>query len=205
MILGYQTSHQPRLDSNFLQNKDDLELYCKGDEISLSNAGFYQVYRGVVQLYRVSEDQQETVVGWVTANHAFGNSLNDSARNCKAIALSDVYVRYYEPAQVKRNPRLARLLVSELAYRLLKSEQMVVIHQVRRVEDRLKALLQMLKGDLGISLNYDQSVRLTARFTHQNLADAICTTRVTITRILGEWHRNDLIEFDCDRHLIIKF
>ena len=205
MILGYQTSRKPRLDSNFLQNKDDLELYCKGDEISLSNAGFYQVYRGVVQLYRVSEDQQETVVGWVTANHAFGNSLNDSARNCKAIALSDVYVRYYEPAQVKRNPRLARLLVSELAYRLLKSEQMVVIHQVRRVEDRLKALLQMLKGDLGISLNYDQSVRLTARFTHQNLADAICTTRVTITRILGEWHRNDLIEFDCDRHLIIKF
>ncbi len=205
MILGYQTSRKPRLDSNFLQNKDDLELYCKGDEISLSNAGFYQVYRGVVQLYRVSEDQQETVVGWVTANHAFGNSLNDSGRNHKAIALSDVYLRYYEPAQVKRNPRLARLLVSELAYRLLKSEQMVVIHQVRRVEDRLKALLQMLKGDLGISLNYDQSVRLTARFTHQNLADAICTTRVTITRILGEWHRNDLIEFDCDRHLIIKF
>ena len=219
MILSHQTSFKPQLDSNFLQQKEYLELYSKGEEISLGNGRFYQVYRGVVQLNKVnpmnSEQQkaitiaaQETVVGWVTANHTFGHACNNSGRNYRAIALSDVYLRYYDLSQVKRSPRLARLLVSELSYRLLKSEQMVAINLIRRVEDRLEALLQLFKEDLGTAIGSEQNkhgVRLTARFTHQNLADAICTTRVTITRILGEWQAKNLIEFDYDRHLIIKF
>jgi len=37
------------------------------------------------------------------------------------------------------------------------------------------------------------------------LANAIGTTRVTITRLLGDFQAQGQICFDCDRHLIICF
>lgn len=46
--------------------------------------------------------------------------------------------------------------------------------------------------------------RLTIRFTHQNLADIICTTRVTVTRILGDFQTKGLVRIDRDRHIIIR-
>jgi CRP-like cAMP-binding protein len=36
------------------------------------------------------------------------------------------------------------------------------------------------------------------------LAEAIHTTRVTITRIIGSFQEQDLIYFDRDRHIVIQ-
>jgi CRP-like cAMP-binding protein len=41
------------------------------------------------------------------------------------------------------------------------------------------------------------------RLTHQMLANAIGTTRVTITRLLGDLQSQGRISFDSDRHLVI--
>ena len=205
MLSGNRTFPQSRQVSGQLRHqKEDLRLYYKGQEIPLASNNFYQVYRGVVQLYRIGSKDRETIVGWITANHAFGNNILENDQY-KAIALSDVYLRCYSSIEVVRDPNLARLLIAELSHRLVKSEQMIGINLIRRVEDRLKALLLMLKADIGYSFDNSRYVRLAVRFTHQNLADAICTTRVTITRILGEWQERNLLEFDCDRHIIIKF
>jgi CRP-like cAMP-binding protein len=48
-----------------------------------------------------------------------------------------------------------------------------------------------------------QGSRLKIRLTHQNLANAIGTTRVTVTRLLGEFQRQGAVSIDGDRHLII--
>jgi len=42
------------------------------------------------------------------------------------------------------------------------------------------------------------------RMTHQNLANAIGTTRVTVTRLLSKLKGEGKISFDCDRHIILK-
>lgn len=202
MLLSNRPVFQLKLNKNSFQEDEALEFYQKGEEIPLMNSGFWQVYRGVVQLNRFNDGEREVVVGWVTSNHAFGNDINGTSQYI-AIALSDVYLRYYKLQQVARDIQLARLLLSELSYRLLKSEQMIAITSLRKVEDRLLGLLAMLKEEMGHPVA--KGTRLTVRFTHQNIADAICTTRVTITRILGELQNQNLLEFDCDRHLVVKF
>jgi CRP-like cAMP-binding protein len=50
-----------------------------------------------------------------------------------------------------------------------------------------------------------EGTRLKVRLTHQMLANAIGTTRVTITRLLGDFQAQGQIRFDDDRHLIICF
>jgi CRP-like cAMP-binding protein len=49
-----------------------------------------------------------------------------------------------------------------------------------------------------------EGTRLTVRFTHQNLANAICTTRVTVTRLLKDFQLNNDICLDSKRHIIVK-
>ena len=79
---------------------------------------------------------------------------------------------------------------------------MLAINALRRVEDRLWQLLLMLGEEMGRPV--DNGIRLTVRFTHQNLAKVICTTRVTVTRILGYFQNRGWIEFDQKRHIILK-
>ena len=191
-----------QLKRNVYQEQEYLDFYQKGEEIPLQGVGFWQVYRGVVQLNRLNHIQREVVMGWVTPNHTFGNAI-DSSYPYSALAITDVYLRKYQPQEIAKNTQLARQLLSELSYRLVKSEQMVEIVSHKKVEDRLRGLLLMLKEEMGHPV--DRGIRLTARFTHQNIADALCTTRVTVTRILGDLQNQDLLEFDGDRHLVIKF
>lgn len=202
MLLSDKPAFELKLNKKDSQEARNLDFYQKGEEIPLTDSGFWQVYRGVVQLHRLNESGREIILGWVSSNHAFGSNLNGLCER-NALALSDVYLRRYKPQDILQNPQLARLLLSELSYRLLKAEQMIAITSLTKVEDRLLGLLTMLKEEIGHPIT--KGTRLTVRFTHQNIADAICATRVTITRILGDLQNQNLIEIDGDRHLVVKF
>ncbi|MBE9168552.1 Crp/Fnr family transcriptional regulator [Pleurocapsales cyanobacterium LEGE 06147] len=180
-----------------------LHSYEKGEEIPLLEPGCWQVYRGVVQLSRINQKGQEVILGWATANNCFGNWLDHSpSSSYRAQALSDVYIRWFSPTVIEKYPSLAHMLLTQLSLRLIRAEQLLTVTGLRRVEDRLWQLLLLLAEEMGQSTL--EGTRLTVRFTHQNLANVICTTRVTITRILGDFQCRGLIAFDKNRHLIIK-
>ena len=192
----------PKASSSLERRERELPLqqYHRGDEISVLDSGIWQVYRGVVQLSRVQQDGTEVISGWVGANSVFGN-LADNPAFYRAVALGDVYAKYYSTRDVVRHPSLRRQFVAQFSDRLIKSQQLLAIIATCRVEERLRHLLLFLKHDIGHSV--EDGVRLPVRFTHQHLAESIHTTRVTVTRILGDLQQQDLIYFDGDRHLII--
>ena len=186
-----------------LRKKEELLLqqYDKGDEICGSRSEIWQIYRGVVQLSKIQQNGDEIILGWVSANGVFGNNL-DSSQMYRAIALSDVYVKRYSSQDVFRQPLLAKQFLSQFSDRLIKSQKLLSIISIRRVEDRLKQLLLMLKQEIGQAK--DDGVRLQVRFTHQHLAEVIHTTRVTVTRVLGDFQTQGSIYFDDARHIVIR-
>ena len=193
-----------QVDSRFdLRRVKELPLqqYGRGDEISTSNSDIWQVYRGVVQLSKIRSNGTEIVLGWVTANGTFGNNL-DRCALYRAVALSDVYIKRYSLQDVIGQPSLARQFFSQFSDRLIKSQQLLSIVAIKSVEERLKQLLLMLKQEMGQPVT--GGVRLQVRFTHQHLAEALNTTRVTVTRILGSFQNQGLIYFDDRRHIVIK-
>lgn len=200
-------SQKPNSNSILERREQELPLqqFQKRDEISVLDLGIWQVYRGVVQLSRVQQDGGEIISGWITANGVFGNLDLDSTTNStiyRAIALSNVYAKRYSSYDIIRNPSLARQFIAQFSDRLIKSQQLLAIIAISRVEDRLKQLLLMLKQEIGQPAA--DGTRLQARFTHQHLAESIHTTRVTITRILGDFKNQGLIYFDDQRHIIVK-
>jgi CRP-like cAMP-binding protein len=63
------------------------------------------------------------------------------------------------------------------------------------------AILLLLKQEIGEPSKF--GTRLSVRLTHEDLANACCTTRVTMTRVLGELQQQGKIIFDCDRRIIL--
>jgi CRP-like cAMP-binding protein len=72
----------------------------------------------------------------------------------------------------------------------------------RQVKERLQYFLLFLKQEIGQPS--DQGTRLPVRLTHQDIADACCTTRVTITRLIGKLQKQEKISFDAKHQRIFK-
>ena len=197
MLLSHKASSLNRREQEL-----PLQQYQRGDEISVIDSGIWQVYRGVVQLSKVQSDGTEVISGWVTADGVFGSNDADSSVVYRAIALGDVYAKRYPTQDIVLYPALARQFMTQFSDRLIKSQQLQTIIAIGKVEERLKHLLSFLQQEIGQPV--EDGVRLQVRFTHQHLAESIHTTRVTITRILGDFQAQGLVYFDGDRHLIIK-
>ncbi len=178
-----------------------LQFYKKGNEITLFEPGFWQVALGVVQLSRISAGGDEIILGWATANNYFGD-LVIKETNYRAQALSNTHVRWCSLSELAKSPHLTRILITQLSQRLIKAEQLQTIIGLSKIEERLWQLLLMLKEEMGQSVV--KGTRLTIYFTHQNLANIICTSRVTVTRILGDFQEKGLISTDSTRHIIIR-
>ena len=178
-----------------------LQFYQKRAEITMFKPGFWQVHQGVVQLSKISFDGDEIILGWATANNSFGGLVTQEI-NYRAQALSQTCVRWYDPSELAKSPERARILMSQLSQRLIKAEQLLTITGMSKVQERLWQLLLMLKEEMGQPVV--NGTRLTIRFTHQNLAQIINTTRVTVTSILGDFQEQGLIRIDSARHIIIR-
>jgi CRP-like cAMP-binding protein len=177
-----------------------LHFYDRGETIPLSRDGVWQVYRGIARIGQISEAGEEILLGWVQPGTFFGLAFTylDSYH---ALALSEVYLRWYPIAEVETSPELTKTMLTQLIRRQQQTEALLAIAGLKRVEERLQHLLQLLKREMGQPIA--EGSRLSARLTHQNLANAIGTTRVTVTRLLGEFQRQGWIGIDSDRHIIV--
>ena len=199
MLLSYQTTNQ--LTSECPSSERRLHLYDRGQEIPLIAQGVWQVCRGIVQLGKFNPTGEETLLGWVQPLNFFGLWLT-SIDTYQAQALSDVYLKWYALSEIENSPHLSQTILNQVVNRIRQTEALLAIAGLKRVEARLIELLRLLAEEMGEPI--DHGTRLSVRFTHQNLANAIGTTRVTVTRLLGDFQRQNLISFDGDRHLIIS-
>lgn len=181
-----------------------LQFCDKGETIPLKDNGCWQIYRGIIQISQFTDNGDEILVGWGQAGSFVGLNLTTAQLDIyQAKALSDVYLHWYSTEQIATNPQLNALALAQTLKRLRQAESLLAIASYKRVDERLKALLKLLGQEMGHPL--DGGIRLSVRLTHQMLANAIGTTRVTITRLLGEFQAQGQVSVDGDRHLVIHW
>ncbi|GBF80051.1 Crp/Fnr family transcriptional regulator [Aphanothece sacrum] len=199
MLLTDHLTHP--LSSRESTEEGRLHFYERGEEIPLVSEGVWQVYRGVAQLSQLSHQGEEILLGWAQTSTFFGLWLTH-LESYQAKALSDIYLKWYPLTDINDSSVLAQMMLNQLVRRMRQTEALLAIAGLKRVEERLQELLNLLKQEMGET--HLQGTRLSVRLTHQNLASAIGTTRVTVTRLLGEFQRQGRVNFDSERHLIIN-
>jgi PAS domain S-box-containing protein len=177
-------------------------IYCKGDIIPLEPKTLWVVRQGLVKLSTLNERGEEVLVGLLSSSMPFGSSLTDLP-TYQAIALSDKVELINVPlCEFDASPQLAQSLLPQISQRLRQTESLLAISGRRHVQDRLHYLLLFLKEKFGQKVA--QGTRLSMRLTHQELADACCTTRVTITRLLGSLQKQGKIAFDSQNRILFS-
>lgn len=187
-------------ESDFRQNRP-VHKYSKGETIPLNPLLIWYVCQGLVKLSTYCETGEEVLTGLAAESMVFGSSMT-SLPIYQATSLGNVELVSIYIAEITLSPALSHTLLPKINQRLQQTESFLAISGRRRVQDRLYHLLELLKQQVGQSV--PGGTRLSARFTHEDIASACCTTRVTITRLLGKLQQEGVISFDTKKHIILK-
>jgi CRP/FNR family transcriptional regulator, global nitrogen regulator len=182
-----------------------VESFERGKTIFFPGDPAERVYflrRGAVKLSRVYEAGEEITVALLRENSVFGVlSLitgNRSDRFYHAVAFTPVElisapIEQFEKA-LKDNSDMSWLMLKGLSSRILQTEMMVETLAHRDMGSRLVSFLLILCRDFGLPNN--NGITIDLRLSHQAIAEAIGSTRVTVTRLLGDLKDSDLISIN---------
>jgi PAS domain S-box-containing protein len=187
-------------DFDFIQDRP-LHKHCSRETIILYPQVLWYVTEGLVKLSTLCETGEEVLVGFVKEGMVFGSSMT-SLHTYQATALSDVSLVSIHLTEMAASPRLSHVLLPKINQRLRQTESFLVISGMRQLEDRLLHVLHFLKQEIGEKV--PQGIRLSVRLTHEDFAIACCTTRVTITRLMGKLKKQGKIHTDSKKHIIIN-
>ena len=160
-----------------------LWSFKRGETLPMKREDVWVVYKGVVQLNTLYASGDEGIVGLASPCMPFGLSFTQ-VDPYEAIALSDCTLLRLHQAEIEQSPRLAQSLFRELTRRIQQTEALLAMSGCRRVKDRLRQLILLLQQEMGQVTA--TGIQLTVKFTHQQLASMIGSTRVTVTRLLNE-------------------
>ncbi len=162
----------------------------------------YLIRRGAVRLSRVYESGEEITVSLLRENSLFGVlSLitgHRSDRFYHAVAFTRVEM-VTAPADsvlhaIEHDASVGLLLLQGLSSRILQTETMIETLTHRDMSSRLVSFLLVLCRDFGVP---DQKgITIDLKLSHQAIAEAIGSTRVTITRLLGDLRNSGLLNIE---------
>ncbi len=178
-----------------------VQVYHKGEAIPLDHQAIWQVCSGLVKLTTYSHSGQEVLIGLAGPKAPFSPSLT-ALPLYEATALADTQLWSIPLTDYATSPALKQRLLPQISQRLKQTELLLAVYGQTQVADRLQSLLRLLKQEIGQPVA--DGTRLLVRLTHEDLATACCTTRVTITRLLCKLQQQKKLSVDSQHHLILK-
>ncbi|HEY9737372.1 MAG TPA: helix-turn-helix domain-containing protein [Trichocoleus sp.] len=177
-----------------------IQSFSKDEIIPLQHQGVGYLTEGLVKLTTLTDQNKEVLLGIIGPGMPFG-AFFTSLPLYQATALSDVHMVSIGLSEILDSACLAQLMFVKTSQRLQQTERMLAIAGTPSAEERLSQLLNFLASEVGKPV--EQGIRINLRLTHEDLASACCSTRVTTTRLLGKLQREGKIAFDEQAHIIL--
>lgn len=161
-------------------------IYSVGDQAEV----LFILKKGRVQVYRVAEDGRRLVMATLGPGSIFGEMplLSQRMEDGYAEALEDSTVCIMSRSDVENllitRPHVALNLIRILATRVSELEDRLEMQAFQSVTSRLAAILIRLAGDTA-------EIRGAS---HQQIAETIGASRETVTRALGDFKSQGLVE-----------
>jgi CRP-like cAMP-binding protein len=158
------------------------------------------IYRGVARAQILQDGGEDSILGLVGPMMPLSSSFT-LLNAYEVYALTHVDLIRLRRSEIQKSDVLMRELNLMLIQRLRHAEAWLALQGKRQISDRLIGFLSFLAQEYGHSTA--QGIRLEIPLSHQQIADAIGTTRVTITKSLGLLRKASLIKVGLNRHLHI--
>lgn len=170
-------------------------FYAPGDQSEV----LFILKSGRVQVSRMAEDGRKLTTAVLEPGAIFGEMpmLSQRMEDSTAEALDDCLIcvmsRHDLEGMVTANPQVALNIIHNLASRVHDLESRLEMQAFQTVSERLAATLLRLAAD-GFEIH---------GASHQQIGEAIGASRETVTRTLGDFRSQGLIELG-RAHIVIK-
>jgi CRP-like cAMP-binding protein len=158
-----------------------IHHFHKRSNLDLQRAEMWKIESGIVRASTWLEDASSTTLGFWGAGDIVGNGIfqrEDDRLECLTT--------------VTASPLLVENCADGVMLAYIKQlQELLLIRSCKRIEDMLLKLLIWLGKRFGE--RGEAGLILTAWLTHQDLADALSTSRVTITRSMSQLERQGAI------------
>jgi CRP-like cAMP-binding protein len=177
-------------------------LYSQGEAVG----GVYLLAAGRVRLVRGSGEARSLTVAYRTQGDVIGEiAITQRARHEDTATVIDTAEVVQIPSRcmedlVTNSPLLARRLVSLMVERRLDTERRIESLVSRTVESRVAEFLLHAAHEHGMT--DVRGLMIGIKYTHQEIADFVGSTRETVTLTLGELRRRNLLIFDHRRIVV---
>ncbi|HEV7349728.1 Crp/Fnr family transcriptional regulator [Telluribacter sp.] len=182
--------------------KDEV-IYCDSDEAH----SFYFIKEGKVKITRSSEGGKEMILAILGPGELFGElCLADSqdVRQEKAITIEDSVVCLFRMSEVRKileeNPRLTLELTKHIGQKVRKIQRRLENLIFRTSEERVRDFLKEIAHEYGYKVaNNPNEVAIPMRLTHEDIGKLTATSRQTVTSVLRNLAKADILTYDRHR------
>jgi CRP-like cAMP-binding protein len=196
----YRDEFRQLLESSY--QKRSLVHLSSGSTVPLLKGNLWLVVRGVVKLGAITIHGDELLLGLAGPNEPFGEPLA-SVDAFEARTLSEVDLLCLSGHEIREDPALTLAMLQAITQRHRQAQAMLALMGLRRVEERVRGFLELLAQEYGQPCRH--GLRLQVRLTHHEIACALGTTRVTVTRVIGALREEGWLRLDQERRLVIGF
>jgi CRP-like cAMP-binding protein len=189
-------------DAALLRVARRRRLYSQGESV----AGLYLVADGRVRVVRGAGESRALTVAYRGPGDVIGEiAITQRSRHVDtAAAIDTADVVQIAPRSVEHllslNAGLARRLIELMVERRLDAERRIESLLMRTVESRVAEFLLDAANRYGVPDS--RGVLIGIKYTHQEIADYVGSTRETVTLTLGELKRRCLVLFDHRRIVV---
>lgn len=199
VLTAPSSTHWSQLLEEIYQKREVFE-YGKGVKIPLYPHEVCVVCRGIVQLSTLQYEGNESILGLAFPEMPFGLPFTQIFPY-EATALTDVVLMRVSPKDQEQSPMLAQGIQMQLNHRLQQAEALFALVRHRYVSVRVQELMLLLIEEMGEHIS--GGTRLGFRLTHQQIADLVGSSRVSITRLLKELQKSGWLSIDKTRHFVV--
>jgi CRP/FNR family transcriptional regulator, cyclic AMP receptor protein len=173
-------------------------LFAAGDKAQ----AIYFIEKGRVRLSRLASEGKEVLLGIFGPGDLIGDAIWESGyHESTAETLEDS--KFYEIGEevfqelLRTNPEFAGRIIEIMASRLKQAEARIEDLVFRQVPSRIARLLITLSESYGkVTTN---GIRVDFRLTHQDIADLVGSSRVTVTQVLNKFRASGWIDIEGKR------
>jgi CRP-like cAMP-binding protein len=188
--------------SSYLRIARRRRIYGQGEPIS----GIYVIAVGRVRVVRGASEARALTVAYRGVGEIIGEiAITDRVAHEDSASATDPIEVVLIPLRqtrdlLSRNAELARRLLQLMVERRLETERRIESLLSRSVESRVAEFLVDAAKRHGIPDS--RGLLISVKYTHQEIADYVGSTRETVTLTLGDLKRRNMVSFDHRRIVV---
>ena len=171
----------------------EISSFLIGNELPANTDHIWLIIKGVVKTYTYGKDRPITLGFWGSKD----------VLGCSLSSIDPYMTRCLTDVKAIAVPRTQwNSLSREMIYCEQQTQQLIYIVRNNRVSKKIWLLLTWLASKFGRVVS--KGILIDFKLTHQELADSLGTTRITVTKVLNQYEREGLILRPKTKCIIIR-